>query len=111
MRHKRQLELTVELEDGTETSFTVEAGMVDNGIGSYEYWGAKGVHHQWEIEWDVVKSNHPYIGSEAFWNDESLQERLDREVEEKYQAMEEGASDAEADAEVERRWEARKYGR
>lgn len=23
---------------------------VDNGIGSYEYWGSKGVHHQIDIE-------------------------------------------------------------
>lgn len=23
---------------------------VDNGIGSYEYWGSKGTHHQYDIE-------------------------------------------------------------
>ena len=29
-----------------------EGGWVDNGIGGYEYWGARGTHHDWcyEIE-------------------------------------------------------------
>ena len=28
----------------------VEGGMVDNGIGDYEYWGARGVDHNWQFE-------------------------------------------------------------
>lgn len=27
-----------------------DADWVDNGIGGYEYWGARGTHHQWEWE-------------------------------------------------------------
>jgi hypothetical protein len=27
---------------------------VDNGIGHYEYWGAPGVHEQWEWEFDNI---------------------------------------------------------
>ena len=27
-----------------------EGGWVDNGIGGYEYWGAKGTHHDWCYE-------------------------------------------------------------
>jgi hypothetical protein len=27
---------------------------VDNGIGHYEYWGAPGVHEQWEWEFDSI---------------------------------------------------------
>ena len=35
---------------------------VDNGIGNYEYWGAKGVHHDydWEIEGDIVQIKVEY---------------------------------------------------
>lgn len=33
-----------------------EASLVDNGIGAYEYWGAKGFHHDWQWEVDDVHS-------------------------------------------------------
>jgi len=28
----------------------VETALVDNGIGPYEFWGAKGYHHDWRLE-------------------------------------------------------------
>ena len=42
------LELDVELE--------VSGKYVDHGIGAYEYWGARGVHHDWGWE-DIQLSN------------------------------------------------------
>lgn len=48
-----ELETTIEV-CGVELDVLVEfdANYVDEGIGAYEYWGARGVHHdwQWEIE-------------------------------------------------------------
>ena len=48
-----ELETTIEI-CGVELDVLVEfdAAYVDNGIGAYEYWGARGVHHDygWEIE-------------------------------------------------------------
>ena len=38
------IELAVELE--------VEGSYADHGIGSYEYWGARGTHHDWG--WDDI---------------------------------------------------------
>ena len=32
------------------TEGTYDADWVDNGIGGYEYWGARSTHHQWEWE-------------------------------------------------------------
>jgi hypothetical protein len=31
----------------------VDGGWVDNGIGPYEYWGDRGVHHDWGVELDI----------------------------------------------------------
>lgn len=42
------IELDVELE--------IEGYCADHGIGSYEYWGARGVHHDWG--WDDIESEH-----------------------------------------------------
>lgn len=33
-----------------EVEIEAEIRMVDNGIGPYEYWGARGCHHQYEPE-------------------------------------------------------------
>ena len=35
-----------------ELDFNIESRLVDNGIGSYEFWGDTGVHHSWEEELD-----------------------------------------------------------
>lgn len=40
-----RIELEVELE--------VEGDYADHGIGAYEYWGARGVHHDWG--WDDIE--------------------------------------------------------
>ena len=48
-------ETTIELA-GVEISVEIEfeASYVDNGIGAYEFWGAKGVHHEWTWEINQV---------------------------------------------------------
>jgi len=45
-------ELTEEITDiiRDRVSMEVEGGLVDNGIGHYEYWGATGIHHDWQFE-------------------------------------------------------------
>jgi hypothetical protein len=55
-----ELNTTVELA-GVELDVIIEfrADYVDNGIGGYEYWGAKGVHHQWEWEIQEVEGITP----------------------------------------------------
>lgn len=49
---------SIELE-GIEFDVTTEfeANWVDNGIGPYEYWGARGVHHAWD--WEVESIEQP----------------------------------------------------
>jgi hypothetical protein len=42
------IELDVELE--------IEGNYADHGIGSYEYWGARGTHHEWG--WTDVELEH-----------------------------------------------------
>jgi hypothetical protein len=45
-------------ENGSYEDFDVEYQIVDNGIGAYEFWGAKGVDRQDGIEvLDITKSN------------------------------------------------------
>ena len=44
------IELDVELE--------VEGNYADHGIGSYEYWGARGTHHDWG--WDEIELAHVF---------------------------------------------------
>lgn len=39
-----------------EIELDIEFQYVDNGIGSYEYWGAKGNHSSWEIEFVNAKT-------------------------------------------------------
>ena len=65
---------------GEEVELVVDAKMVDNGIGAYEYWGAKGTHHSYEAEWEVVSTNPP-IDLDRFYEDEKLLEEVQREVE------------------------------
>jgi hypothetical protein len=50
---------------------------VDNGIGSYEYWGAKGIHHDydWEIEGESVQAK---ISFEDV--DEELEDVIEEQV-------------------------------
>lgn len=43
---------------------------VDNGIGEYEYWGSKGVHHDWTKELEDVT-----LDSAALW-DEATQTEI-----------------------------------
>jgi hypothetical protein len=44
-------EVEVRIDDHSySTEGTYDADWVDNGIGGYEYWGARGTHHQWEWE-------------------------------------------------------------
>jgi hypothetical protein len=45
IREVAGIELEVELE--------VEGSYADHGIGSYEYWGARGTHHDWG--WDDIE--------------------------------------------------------
>jgi hypothetical protein len=44
-----------QLFDFEEVEVTIEFDWVDNGIGAYEYWGAKGNHTQWQAEIASVK--------------------------------------------------------
>lgn len=32
--------------------------MVDNGIGPFEYWGSRGVHHDWQPECHICGSDN-----------------------------------------------------
>jgi hypothetical protein len=66
--------------DGKEVDLLVEAKVVDNGIGSYEYWGAKGTHHSYEVEWEII-STTPHIDPFKIWDDESLVEGITKKVE------------------------------
>lgn len=61
-----------------EIEITVKAHWVDNGIGAYEYWGARGVHHQWELEWELEESPVP---DEEIYADAKLCDRIQEEVE------------------------------
>jgi hypothetical protein len=36
-----------------ELEIEVSCEVVDNGIGAYEYWGAKGTHRQLDLEWQL----------------------------------------------------------
>jgi len=51
-----------------------EAEWVDNGIGGYEYWGARGVHHDWCYELE----SYEYL----IYNDEGddITESLSKEL-------------------------------
>lgn len=42
----------VSFED-VEFDLVVDAKYVDDGIGPYEFWGAKGTHHAWVWEWEL----------------------------------------------------------
>lgn len=72
--------------DDDDIEITVKAERVDNGIGAYEYWGAKGVDHRWEIEWELDKSPVP---DQEIYNNERLCDRIQEEVEERWQGEEE----------------------
>lgn len=49
----KEIELLVGL--WIEVAADFEASWVDNGIGGYEFWGARGVHHDWCWEVDNVE--------------------------------------------------------
>lgn len=38
------------INEAVEEEMEVDGCMVDNGIGSYEYWGSRGFHQQWDFE-------------------------------------------------------------
>lgn len=46
-----------ELKEAISNIESPEVSYVDNGIGAYEYWGAKGIDQrmEWEVEGDEVK--------------------------------------------------------
>lgn len=48
------IETTLEVAGiGLEVELEVEGSYADHGIGSYEYWGARGTHHDWG--WDDIE--------------------------------------------------------
>ena len=64
--------------DDDEIQIIVCVEEVDNGIGAYEYWGAKGVDHRWELEWELKSC--PIPDEEIYDNDKLcafIQERVE----------------------------------
>ena len=72
---------------------------VDNGIGNYEYWGSKGVHHDydWEIEGDsvsvkilfeneedTIEEIEDLIGDVAYEAQDKLYKALNRHVDDDF---------------------------
>lgn len=79
---------TIEINEVFEVEFTAYALWVDNGIGSYEYWGQVGHHSQWEweieeIEWDKKKytpEQNQSIDSYVADSFESIAEKLYKKI-------------------------------
>jgi len=66
----------------SDMDIEVKGRYVDHGIGRYEYWGAKGVHHQYELEWELVSCPIP---DEEVYNNNKLctiiEEALEKHIE------------------------------
>jgi len=91
MRNKRKdpdlhtvtIEQTIPLANGSEIEaiLNVSIRWVNNGIGAYEYWGAKCVDNQYEWElYDVALASHP-----------EHTEEIDRFIEENEDTIKEAA--------------------
>ena len=78
---KRSFDLSIPdpRNDGDEIQIIVRVEEVDNGIGAYEYWGAKGVDRRMELEWELEKCPVPV---EVIYDDEHLCDGIQRRVEE-----------------------------
>ena len=67
-----------------ETTIAYDAGMVDNGIGPYEFWGARGTDVRWEFvvdKWEVysvdkVKDEHDNVMPEGTVTTEDVEHWL-----------------------------------
>jgi hypothetical protein len=84
----RYFDLTVPSprDEDVDIEITVKAERVDNGIGAYEYWGAKGVDHQWELEWKLDESPIP---DDEIYDNRKLCERIQEEIEERWRNTDE----------------------
>ena len=47
----------------------------DEGIGSYEYWGCRGVDHDWRYEVDDIESAVDYEGRD--WKDDLMDDEIE----------------------------------
>ena len=79
VRLMARLKLPIDIK-GEEVELVVDATIVNNGIGSYEFWGAKGTQHSYEAEWEIISTN-PHIDPFIIWDDEELEESITRKVE------------------------------
>lgn len=80
-----EIEVTITLKDGTqhEQKLTVQVEWVNNGIGSYEYWGAKCQDNQWE--WELFDVN--------FEAPAELEEQINQYIDDNYDRILELALD------------------
>ena len=62
-----------------EIRIIVRVEEVDNGIGAYEYWGAKGVDRRMELEWQLESCPIP---DEEIYDNEELYNLVQERVEE-----------------------------
>ena len=81
MRTRKEFSLSVTSprDEDVEMDITVSVECVDNGIGAYEYWGAKGTDTRWELEW--VLESCP-IPDEEIYDNERLCDHIQEKVEE-----------------------------
>jgi hypothetical protein len=67
-----------------EITLNIEARVIDGGIGPYEFWGAKGVHSQEELEWfvDSDESGRELTQEEedAIYNNEELEREITEQI-------------------------------
>jgi hypothetical protein len=78
---KRSFDLSIPdpRNDGDEIQIIVCVEEVDNGIGAYEYWGAKGVDRRMELEWELEKCPVP---DKVIYDNEKLCDWIQQRVEE-----------------------------
>ena len=78
---KRSFDLSIPdpRDNDDEIQIIVRVEEVDNGIGAYEFWGAKGTHHQWELEWELESCPVP---KELIYDDEKLCDHIQERCEE-----------------------------
>ena len=78
---KRSFDLSIPDPRNTddEIQIIVRVEEVDNGIGAYEYWGAKGVDRRMELGWELENCPIPH---EKIYEDEKLCEAIQARCEE-----------------------------
>lgn len=67
------MKVTIETTVQVDVTLTIEvdADYVDNGIGGYEYWGAKGYHEDWG--WALADYAKPEVVSATLGSGEAIE--------------------------------------